>query len=85
MEIKTQGIVTSVVKLWWLKINKKPIRMHALDGADFPRIITVEYNVSNHTYKKRKFIGNGIHCPKKGEYMEIFYQKDNPKKSRLGV
>ena len=38
MEQKTIGTVISVKKQWWLKVNTKPVRMHALDGATFPHI-----------------------------------------------
>lgn len=43
MEQKTTGTVISVKKQWWLKVNTKPVRMHALDGATLPHIITVKY------------------------------------------
>lgn len=67
MEACTKGKVISTNRLWWLKINKKPIRTHLLDGADFPTVITVQYSVSGVNYKKRKFIGVGTNCPKKGK------------------
>lgn len=38
MECKTIGIILSVKKQWWLKVNTKPIRKHALDGATFVSI-----------------------------------------------
>ena len=62
MEACTKGKVISTNRLWWLKINKKPIRTHLLDGADFPTVITVQYSVSGVNYKKRKFIGVGTNC-----------------------
>ena len=33
MDKETLGTVVSVKKQWWLKINTKPVRMHALDSA----------------------------------------------------
>ena len=45
MECKTIGIILSVKKQWWLKVNTKPVRMHAFDGATFPHIVTVKYTV----------------------------------------
>ena len=83
MEACTKGKVISTDRLWWLKINKKPIRTHLLDGADFPTVITVQYSVSGVNYKKRKFIGVGTNCPKKGEELSVFYFMDNPKKARI--
>ena len=40
-ENTTIGIVLCVKKQWWLKVNTKPIRKPALDGATFPQIVTV--------------------------------------------
>ena len=33
MEKETTGTVISVTKQWWLKVNRKPVRTHAMDGA----------------------------------------------------
>ena len=41
MEKETTGTVISVTKQWWLKVNRKPVRTHAMDGAAFPHIIKV--------------------------------------------
>ena len=54
MDQETIGTVLSVAKQWWLKVNTKPIRMGALDGATFPHIIKVQYVVDENTYTKRK-------------------------------
>ena len=35
MEKETMGTVISVTKQWWLKVNRKPVRAHAMDGAAF--------------------------------------------------
>ena len=35
MDKQTAGTVVATTKQWWLKVNRKPIRMHALDGAEF--------------------------------------------------
>ena len=48
------GIIVKVTKLWWLKINTKGIRKTALDGAIFPHIIKIKYNVNNVFYEKSK-------------------------------
>ena len=45
MDKQTAGTVVATTKQWWLKVNRKPIRMHALDGAEFPYIIKIEYTV----------------------------------------
>lgn len=40
---ETKGTVMSDAKQWWLKVNRKPVRANALDGATFPHIIKVQY------------------------------------------
>jgi hypothetical protein len=42
MEKETMGTVISVTKQWWLKVNRKPVRAHAMDGAAFPHTIKVK-------------------------------------------
>ncbi len=42
MEKETMGTVISVIKQWWLKVNRKPARVHAMDGAAFPHTIKVK-------------------------------------------
>lgn len=57
------GTVISIAKQWRLKINTKPVRTHALDGATFPYIIRVKYTVDNKEYIKRKWISAGSSVP----------------------
>ena len=45
MEKETMGTVISVIKQWWLKVNRKPARVHAMDGAAFPHTIKVKYTI----------------------------------------
>ena len=45
MEKETTGTVISVTKQWWLKVNRKPVRAHAMDGAAFPHTIKVKYTI----------------------------------------
>ena len=52
MDKQTTGIVIAATKQWWLKVNRKPMRMHALDGAEFPYIIKIEYIVDGKAYRK---------------------------------
>ena len=51
MEKETTGTVISVTKQWWLKVNRKPVRTHAMDGAAFPHIIKVKYTIGLHLPK----------------------------------
>ena len=83
MDMETVGTVISVAKQWWLKVNTKPIRMHALDGATFPHIIKVQYVVGEVTYVKRKWIGAGKTVPAIGSKMTVCYCSDKPSKAKV--
>ena len=83
MDKETIGIVQSVAKQWWLKVNTKPIRMGALDGATFPHIIKVQYVVDGTTYTKRKWIGAGKEVPAVGSTLTVLYCSDKPGKAKI--
>ena len=83
MHKETMGTVISVAKQWWLKINTKPIRMHALDGAAFPHIIKVQYTVEGTEYVKRKWIGAGHSVPSVGSPVKVRYSAENPGKAEI--
>ena len=83
MEKETRGKVTSVAKQWWCKINLKPFRTNAFDGAIFPSIITVQYTVDGKTYLKRKWISAGLMVPDVGSTVKVIYSEKNPKKAKI--
>lgn len=80
---ETTGMVTAVRKQWWLKINTKPIRCGALDGAIFPHIITVKYTVNDVEYTKRKWLGARIDPPDPGALVTLKCDEVNPKKAKI--
>ncbi len=83
MDMKTKGTVISVTKQWWLKVNTKPIRKHALDGATFPHVIRVQYVVDGNTYFKRKWIGAGESVPEVGSSRTVLYAANKPQKAKV--
>lgn len=83
--IKTNGKVLKVHKCWYIKVNQKPVRTHALDGAAFPHIVTVEYEANGQKYTKKKFLNYKITCPNVGSNVEVLYDRDNPKKITLNI
>lgn len=83
MEQKTNGIVISVKKQWWLKINTKPMRNGSFDGAIFPHVIKVKYIVNNKEYFKRIWLGAGKPTPSLNSNLTIIYQKDKPSKAKI--
>lgn len=85
MENKTIGIVLSVKKQWWLKINTKPVRIGGNCGAVFPHIVKVKYTVDGKDYVKRKWLGAGKSCPEVSERVTVIYLEDRPEKFRLDI
>lgn len=83
MDKETLGTVVSVKKQWWLKINTKPVRTQALDGAIFPHIIKVQYTVDGKTYIKRKWIGANSQPPAEGSSVTVLYCGNNPNKANI--
>ena len=83
MDKETIGTVIAVQKQWWLKINTKPVRTHALDGAIFPHIIKVQYCVNGKDYIKRKWIGANCHVPSVGSSVTVLYCEDKPGKAKV--
>lgn len=78
MKQETIGMVTAVKKQWWLKVNTKPVRRHATDGAVFPHIITVEYTVNGQTYKKRKWVHASCSPLAVGSEVTVCYEQGKP-------
>lgn len=83
MDKETTGTVISVKKQWWLKVNAKRVRLHAMDGAMFPHIIKVEYIVDGQTYMKRKWIGAGYPPPSVGRTVTVLYDENKPSRAKV--
>ena len=83
--VRTTGKIIKVHKCWYIKVNQKPVRTHALDGAAFPHIITIEYEADGRKYTKKKFLNYNITCPKVGSNVDVYYDRENPKKISLNL
>jgi len=83
MEKETTAAVIAAKKQWWLKINTKPVRKHAFDGAIFPYIITVRYTVDGNTYTKRKWIPAGQPVPAVGSLVTVRYREEKPGRAKV--
>lgn len=77
---QTEGTVTDVKTFYWIKINTKPVRTHASDGAVYPHIICFAYSVGGQTYKGKRYVQWNKRCPVKDEKITVYYEKDNPSK-----
>ena len=83
MEKQTEGIVVSVKKQWWLKVNTKSFRWGPLDGATFPHIIKVKYTVEGTEYFKRAWIHAGRPVPEVGSTVQVSYDTEQPSKAKV--
>ena len=83
MRCKTTGKIIKVHKCWWIKVNKKPIRTHALDGAVFPHIVTFTYTVNGVEYTKRKYIG--LRAESIGIFgnVDVYYDEEKPSRCEI--
>ena len=83
MEKQTEGIVISVKKQWWLKINTKALRTSPTDGAAFPHTVKVKYIVDGNEYIKRAWIGAGRPVPQEGSTVPVLYNTEKPSEAKL--
>lgn len=83
MEKETTGTVVKVSRQWWLKVNTKPMHFGPFDGAVFPHIIKVTYNVAGTDYTRRKWISAGTTPPQKDDTVKIIYDDTNPGKGKI--
>ena len=83
LDKETVGVVIAAKRQWWLKINTKHIRLHALDGAVFPYIIRVKYTVGSKEYVKRKWIGAGNPVPQTESTVRVLYCETKPSKAKI--
>ena len=73
--------ITKKLEQRWLKVNRKPVRAHAMDGAAFPHTIKVKYTIDGKDYICRKWIGAGNKVPDKGTTIKVTYCEDKPSKA----
>lgn len=79
--VKADGRVAKVHTCWYIKVNTKPVRAHALDGAAFPHIVTVAYQVDGTEYTVRRCLAAGVRCPRIGEYAAVYYDPARPRRA----
>ena len=74
----TSGRVTHTHTCWYIKVNMKPVRSHALDDTRFPHIIRFEYEAAGRAYTGRRFVDYNLRCPLEGEGIRVYYDPENP-------
>ena len=80
---RTNGKIEKVTKCWWIKVNTKPVRMHMLDGALFPHLMTFSYTVNGKKYKKTKYIGLREGLIGIFGMVNVYYDKDKPSRCAI--
>ena len=75
-----EGIIIDAKKIWWLKINKKQLRMTPADGATFPYLLKVKYTLNNLDYEKKKMVYWGNENINVGEKVIVTYDEEKPSK-----
>lgn len=81
MKRQTNGTVVSVARQWWLKVNTKAVRFGPMDGAMFPHIVKVTYQVDGREYTKRKWFPAGAPVPFVGGAVTVSYETEKPSKA----
>ena len=82
-ELETLGTVIAVNTQWWLKVNTKPVRLGAADGAVFPHVILVRYRVGERDYTRRKWLGPGTRPPAVGSRVRVRYREEKPRRALI--
>ncbi|MBE5782730.1 MAG: sugar ABC transporter permease [Clostridiales bacterium] len=77
------GAVTQVSPCYWLKVNTKPIRAHAWDGAVYPHMVSFQYEVNGCAYTGKRYYSWTIRPPVKGSRITVYYDEKDP--SRYAV
>lgn len=85
MEKEARGTVVSVSKQWWLKVNRRPVRLHPLDGAEFPHAVKIRYTAGGTEYTCRRWIGAGTPPPHAGDAVTVFYEESRPSRGRAAL
>jgi len=79
-KFNAEGTIIKASKLWWIKINTKSFRTSPLDGATFPYLIKVKYNINNIDYIKNKLVYWGNENIQTGDKVIITYDENKPSK-----
>ena len=67
------------------KVNTKPVRRHAGDGASFPHIIHFDYQVAGRSFTGKRWVSWNRRCPVVGERITVHYEEGAPERSAVIV
>ena len=81
----TTATVIDIKKCWWIKINKKLIRISGSKYAEYPNIITFTYTVDGIDYNGKRDISSSVIPPHINETILIYYNESNPKEYAVEI
>ena len=81
MKKSVEGMIIDAKKIWWLKINRKQLRMTPADGATFPYLLKVKYTLNNLDYEKKKMVYWGEANINVGDKVIVTYDEKKTIKS----
>ena len=82
---RVAGTITKVDTCWWLKINTKPVRTHAMDGAIFPHVVSYTYTVNSQSYSGKRIISAYAKAPSTSASIQVYYDEGKPSHSTIKV
>lgn len=77
------GTVLQVKRIWWCKINTKPIRRHSTDGAVFPHRVRVAYEAEGKAFEKTFWLSPYRTPPQVGQRVSITCPEGKPGRGKL--
>lgn len=83
--ITTTAIVTKVSRQLWFKVNTKPVRAFASDGAVYPHVVTVKFSADGKEYTKRKWLGATKPAPAVGAQVTVSYCEGKPSRATIAL
>lgn len=83
--IKTEGIVTDVRTWRFLKVNTKPMRVTASDGAAFPHRILFRYEAEGGPYTGSRVLSPSTDCPAVGDRVTVYYDEEKPQRCAVKI
>lgn len=81
----TEGTITDVKTLWFLKVNTKVIRKSPTDGAAFPHRIVFHYMVDGKEYTGSRVLGPSVTAPARGDQITVYYDLEAPEHCALQI
>lgn len=77
---QTEGSIKQVKTCYWPKVNTKPVRVYAGDGAVYPHVIHFTYSVGGQAYTGKRYVPWSKRCPVENEKITVYFERNAPAK-----